>query len=104
MLGRPHMLRILHEFAAVRGEAMRFGYLQQRLGISPRTLSHRLKTLVEAGFLARQAYSETPPRVEYQATAKTGDLNELFRALDRWAQRNNLRPVPMVSVVGRVRR
>jgi DNA-binding HxlR family transcriptional regulator len=102
VLGRPHMLEILHAFEESKGVPIRFGELQSRLKISPKTLSHRLRMLVEAGFLARQAFNEIPPRVEYQPTAKTGELGELFRALDRWSERNTLHPVPMVSVLGRI--
>ncbi len=103
ILGRPHMLQILHAFEESNGTPIRFNELQGRLRISPKTLSQRLRTLVEAGFLARRAYNEIPPRVEYQPSAKTEELGELFRALDRWSERNTLHPVPMVSVVGRVR-
>lgn len=102
VLGRPHMLRILHVFEEAQGAPIRFTELQSRLKISPKTLSQRLRTLVEAGFLARRAFNEIPPRVEYQPTAKTQELGELFRALDWWSSRNTLHPVPMVSVVGRV--
>src|SRR5579871_7004 len=102
VLGQPHMLRILHVFEESRGGPIRFNQLQARLKISPKTLSQRLRTLVEAGFLARRAYNEIPPRVEYQPTAKTQELGELFRALDRWSARNTLHPVPVISVVGRV--
>ena len=102
VLGRPRMLDILHAFAEADGSPIRFGQLQARLGIPPKTLSARLKTLVDMGFLARQAFSEIPPRVEYQPTAKTGELGELFQALERWSQRNSLHSVPMISVVGRV--
>jgi DNA-binding HxlR family transcriptional regulator len=102
VLGRPRMLDILHVFAEARGGPIRFGQLQARLAIPPKTLSARLKTLVDMGFLARQAFSEIPPRVEYQPTAKTADLGELFRALESWSRRNTLHSVPMVSVVGRV--
>jgi len=96
------MLEILHAFKQSQGAPLRFNELQSRLGISPKTLASRLRTLVEGGFLARRAYNEIPPRVEYQPTAKTEELSELFRALDRWAERNSVHEVPMVSVVGRV--
>ena len=103
MLGQPHMLRILHLFEANRGRALRFGDVQRQLGISPKTLSERLRTLVHAGFLTRRAFSEIPPRVEYEPTGKTGELQRLFAALDDWAQHHTLTAVPVVSVVGRVR-
>ena len=49
----------------------RFCELERSLaGISPRTLSLRLRALEEAGILARQTYPEVPPRVEYALTEK----------------------------------
>ena len=39
-------------------------------GISPRTLSDRLRALEHEGILARRSYPESPPRVEYQLTDK----------------------------------
>jgi DNA-binding HxlR family transcriptional regulator len=40
------------------------------LGISPRTLSLRLRALEEEGIVERQNFSEVPPRVEYALTEK----------------------------------
>jgi len=40
------------------------------LGISPRTLSLRLRALEEEGIVARQTFPEVPPRVEYALTDK----------------------------------
>jgi DNA-binding HxlR family transcriptional regulator len=39
-------------------------------GISPRTLSERLRWLEQEGVLERRSYPETPPRVEYELTDK----------------------------------
>jgi DNA-binding HxlR family transcriptional regulator len=104
MLGQPHMLGILHSFDGRRGRPIRFGDLQRQLRISPKTLSQRLKTLVEAGLLTRRAYSEIPPRVEYEPTPKTTELERLFEVLGEWAHRHTLTAVPSVTVVGRVSR
>lgn len=50
---------------------MRFSQLERSLaGISPKTLSERLKKLEEAEVLTRQCYAEVPPRVEYALTSK----------------------------------
>ncbi|MCI4360590.1 MAG: helix-turn-helix transcriptional regulator [Thermoplasmata archaeon] len=102
VLGRPHMLQVLHAFKQSAGAPLRFGELQDQLGISPKTLASRLRTLVEGGFLARRSFNEIPPRVEYQPTPKTQELMELFRSLDAWAERNTVHEVRMVSVVGRL--
>jgi DNA-binding HxlR family transcriptional regulator len=49
----------------------RFSELQRSLiGISPKTLSERLKRLEEALVLSRHCYAEVPPRVEYALTDK----------------------------------
>jgi DNA-binding HxlR family transcriptional regulator len=49
----------------------RFCELERSLaGISPRTLSLRLRALDEQGIVARQTYPEVPPRVEYALTEK----------------------------------
>src|SRR5579862_4714555 len=49
----------------------RFCELERSLrGISPRTLSLRLRALEEAGIVKRQTYPEVPPRVEYALTDK----------------------------------
>src|SRR3954462_9346895 len=39
-------------------------------GISPRTLSLRLRALEEEGIVARRTFPEVPPRVEYALTEK----------------------------------
>lgn len=49
----------------------RFCELERSLtGISPRTLSLRLRELEEAGIVERQTFGEVPPRVEYALTEK----------------------------------
>jgi DNA-binding HxlR family transcriptional regulator len=49
----------------------RFCELERSLrGISPRTLSLRLRALEEEGIVERQTYPEVPPRVEYALTEK----------------------------------
>ena len=47
----------------------RFCELERSLhGISPRTLSLRLRALEEEGIVERQTFPEVPPRVEYALT------------------------------------
>jgi DNA-binding HxlR family transcriptional regulator len=49
----------------------RFCELERSLeGISPRTLSLRLRSLEEEGVVQRRTYPEVPPRVEYALTEK----------------------------------
>ncbi|MBA3450754.1 MAG: helix-turn-helix transcriptional regulator [Chloroflexia bacterium] len=53
----------------------RFCELQRTLeGISPKTLSDRLRRLEEAGVVTRSCFAEKPPRVEYRLTDKGSAL------------------------------
>jgi DNA-binding HxlR family transcriptional regulator len=52
-------------------ECRRFSELQRSLnGISPKTLSDRLRRLEEADVISRTCFAEMPPRVEYRLTDK----------------------------------
>lgn len=93
LLGKTHMLDVLHLFIVQEpGATLRFVEVQKTLGLSPNTLSERLKELTEAGLLQRTAYNEIPPRVDYQATRKARDLEAVFEALIRWTKAHNLKP------------
>jgi DNA-binding HxlR family transcriptional regulator len=49
----------------------RFCELERSLeGISPRTLSLRLRALEDQGIIERKTFAEVPPRVEYTLTEK----------------------------------
>src|SRR5437588_9347239 len=50
-------------------------------GISPRTLSERLRLLEQEGIVVRRSYSETPPRVEYELTDKGASLLPIIKAM-----------------------
>jgi DNA-binding HxlR family transcriptional regulator len=57
----------------------RFSVLERSLlGISPKTLSERLKSLEKAGIVTRKSFAEVPPRVEYSLTAMGLDLIPLI--------------------------
>jgi DNA-binding HxlR family transcriptional regulator len=60
----------------------RFSDLERALpGISPRTLSERLRALDEEGIVERRSYPESPPRVEYELTAKGEALLPIIEAM-----------------------
>jgi DNA-binding HxlR family transcriptional regulator len=60
----------------------RFSQLERSCsGISPRTLSERLRVLEDEGFLERRSYAESPPRVEYELTAKGEALLPIIDAM-----------------------
>jgi DNA-binding HxlR family transcriptional regulator len=57
-------------------------------GISPNTLSARLKRLEEGGIIERRFYEEHPPRAEYVLTAKGRELGPMMKALRAWGERH----------------
>src|ERR687886_1375682 len=60
----------------------RFCELERSLeGISPRTLSLRLRALEEEGILERRTYPEVPPRVEYALTEKGRALVPIIESM-----------------------
>ena len=74
----------------------RFCELERSLeGISPRTLSLRLRALEEEGIVERHTFPEVPPRVEYALTEKGEALVPLIEDMrdlrDALAARRGLR-------------
>ena len=66
----------------------RFCELERSLeGISPRTLSLRLRALEEQGVVARHTYPEVPPRVEYALTDKGRALAPLIEDMRAYGRR-----------------
>jgi DNA-binding HxlR family transcriptional regulator len=63
----------------------RFCELERSLtGISPRTLSLRLRALEEEGIVERHTFPEVPPRVEYALTAKGQALLPIIDDMRAW--------------------
>ena len=66
----------------------RFCELERSLeGISPRTLSLRLRALEEEGIVERHTYPEVPPRVEYALTGKGEALAPLIEDMRTYGTR-----------------
>jgi DNA-binding HxlR family transcriptional regulator len=66
----------------------RFCELERSLeGISPRTLSLRLRALEEEGVVERHTFPEVPPRVEYALTEKGEALVPLVEDMRRYGTR-----------------
>jgi DNA-binding HxlR family transcriptional regulator len=64
----------------------RFTELRDALpGISPHTLTSRLRQFETYGIVTRTAYPEIPPRVEYQLTPLGEGLREVLDAMATWA-------------------
>ena len=65
----------------------RFSELRASLaGISPKTLTDRLRDLEQHGLVQRLSYAEIPPRVEYSLTAKGRTLEPVIGALADWGR------------------
>ncbi len=63
----------------------KFHQLQRSLtGVSPNTLSARLKRLEEHGVIAHRLYEQHPPRAEYLLTDKGRALGPALAALRDW--------------------
>src|SRR3954453_7680342 len=67
--------------------SQRFCELERSLeGISPRTLSLRLRALEEEGVVERRTYPEVPPRVEYGLTEKGRALVPLIEDMRKYGR------------------
>lgn len=65
---------------------IRFNEILRELpGISPKTLTKRLKELEAIGLIKREAHLEVPIRVEYSLTSEGLELRNLIRPLIEWA-------------------
>jgi DNA-binding HxlR family transcriptional regulator len=66
----------------------RFSELERSLvGISPRTLSLRLRQLEQDGIVERRVFAEMPPRVEYRLTARGVHLVPIVDAMREYGSR-----------------
>jgi len=65
----------------------RFGELRKSLaGVSPKTLSDRLRHLEKEGIVVRTIYPEVPPRVEYHLTQKGESLGPIIESMKVWGE------------------
>jgi DNA-binding HxlR family transcriptional regulator len=87
VVGERWTILILRDL--VRFGPRKFQEFERSLGgISPNTLSARLKRLEEAGIVERRFYEQHPPRAEYVLTAKGEELRPVLRALLTWGERH----------------
>jgi DNA-binding HxlR family transcriptional regulator len=68
--------------------ATRFDQFARNLGISPATLTRRLRALVADGLLTTRRYQDHPPRDEYVPTARGRSLLPVLVALQVWGERD----------------
>lgn len=85
VVGDRWTLLVLREcFLGVR----RFDDFEKRLGVTRHVLAERLKKLVEAEVLVKQAYQQRPLREEYRLTAKGRDLYPVVLTLVNWGDKH----------------
>ena len=75
--------------AALLERTYRFSELRRRVdGVSEKMLSQTLRALEHDGLIARVAYPEVPPRVEYNLTALGREAAELLVGLVSFIERH----------------
>lgn len=83
LLDGPWATLIVRELCA---GPRRFNQLREALpGISPHTLTRRLRRFEAYGVVTRSVYAEVPPRVEYALTPLGGNLRPVLEAMAAWA-------------------
>lgn len=91
---RTSLARIANKWTAMivialSGGRLRFTELRHEVeGISGKVLADTLKDLERDGIVARHAFAEVPPRVEYELTDLGRTLAEPLAALGRWAEQH----------------
>lgn len=89
---RTSLARIANKWTAMVVIALGDGRLRFRdlrgtvEGISGKVLTDTLRDLERDGLIARHAYAEVPPRVEYELTTLGRTLHAPLLALSRWAE------------------
>mgnify|MGYP003414293786 CR=1 FL=1 len=96
--GKPVGVITRHDLLGFLSEGpRRFSELEHSCsGISPRTLSDRLRTLEHDGILVRRSFA-APPRVEYELTAKGAALLPIIAQMRRFGRDWLLQCEPSVA-------
>ena len=90
IIGDKWTMALIHHL--VEGKN-RFGLLRQVMkGISPKTLSLRLKKLEAHRIITKKIYPEVPLHIEYSLTKKGKSLQRVLRAMDNWG--SSLEEIP----------
>jgi|SRR3989344_8214781 len=84
IIGSKWTMLLIHQL--VEG-TKRFGELERSLpGISPKTLSLRLRELEKEGIIKKKIFAEVPLHVEYTLTAKGYSLGNIFNDMANWGK------------------
>jgi DNA-binding HxlR family transcriptional regulator len=85
LVGEKYSLLVLREVCLGNG---RFDQLVRNIGAPRDILATRLRRLVDAGILTKQAYSERPQRFEYRPTQAGLELEPVLITLMAWGDRH----------------
>ena len=91
ILGERWTILIVRDLL-VGGRARFQSLLESQAGISPNTLSARLKRLEHAGVVDKRLYQGNPPRAEYVLTERGRELADIVRALYDWGDAHTAAP------------
>lgn len=82
IIGDKWTMALIHHL--VQGKN-RFGMLHRAMkGISPKTLSLRLRKLEANRIITKKIFPEVPLHIEYRLTRKGKSLQKVLRAMDDW--------------------
>ena len=71
----------------LRDGPLRFGEVRDRIdGISEKVLTQQLRALERDGLVARTAFPEIPPRVEYRLAPRACELVPVLNNLAAWSR------------------
>lgn len=84
VVGDPWSLLVVRDIA---GGICRFDDLERELQVSRRTLSERIRWLLEGGVIEKHRYQSNPERFEYHLTAAGKGLLPALVALQDWGSR-----------------
>src|SRR5574337_1768550 len=84
LISKKWMLMIIKTL--IDKKRLRYKDLNKSLsGISPKTLSDRLKELEKMNIIERKSFAEIPPRVEYSLTKKGEELGRALMPVVEWS-------------------
>ena len=97
VLGDKWSLLVVRDL--MRGKKRYAEFAESPEGIPTNILADRLKRLTAGGVIRSRRYSEHPPRVEYELTAKGEDLRPIMRAMAEWGVRHEGGRMPPSAAV-----
>lgn len=84
IIGKKWALLVIYEVG--NHKQIRFNQLRNELkGITAKSLTNTLQDLLQSKLISKEAFNETPPRVEYSLTQDGKDLYRMIIPMIQWA-------------------